>query len=96
VSLVGLAAAFVGVAAGVGFVVLGEGLGAISDNTEANLGVVSILCSLTAILIGVIGWRWAESRRENSVLAQAAALFGAGTFGSWVVVFVWALSNDTP
>jgi uncharacterized membrane protein YozB (DUF420 family) len=96
VSLVGLAVAIAGVVAGLGFLVLGEGLDAVSDNTAANLGVVSILCSLIAIPIGVIGWRWAERRRENSVLGQAAALFGVGTFGAWLALFIWALGKDTP
>jgi hypothetical protein len=96
VSLVGLAVAVAAVVAGLGFLVLGEGLGVISDNTEVNLGVVSILCSLIAIPIGVIGWRWAERRRQNSVLGQAAALFGAGTFAAWLALFIWALGKDTP
>ena len=96
VSLVGLVVAVVGLLAGLGFLVLGEGLDAISDNTAANLGVVSILCSLIAIPIGGIGWRWAERRRQNSVLGQAAALFGVGTFGAWLALFVYALGKDTP
>jgi hypothetical protein len=96
VSIVGLVVAAVGVAAGLGFLILGEGLDAISDNTAANLGVVSILCSLIAIPIGVIGWRWAERRRQNSVLGQAAALTGAATFLAWIAVFVYALGQDTP
>jgi hypothetical protein len=82
---------------GIVSIVLGEpGLGGISDNTAANLGVVSILCSLIAIPIGVIGWRWAERRRQNSVLGQAAALFGVGTFGAWFALLVYALGKDTP
>jgi hypothetical protein len=90
---VGLVVAGVGVVAGLGFLALGEpGLGGISDNTAANLGVVSILCSLIAIPIGVIGWRWAERRRQNSVLGQAAALFGVGTFGAWFALFVYAIA----
>ena len=96
VSLVGLVVAGVAVVAAVGFLALGEGLDAISDNTAANLGVVSILCSLVAIPIGVIGWRWAERRRQNSVLGQAAALFGAGTFAAWLALFIYALGKDTP
>jgi hypothetical protein len=96
VSLVGLAVAVAGVVAGLGFLALGEGLGAISDNTEANLGVVSILCSLVAVPIGVIGWRWAKRRRQNSTLGQAAALVGVGTFGAWLALFIWALGKDTP
>jgi hypothetical protein len=96
VSLAGLVVAVVGVVAGLGFLVLGEGLDVISDNTEVNLGVVSILCSLIAIPPGVIGWRCAERRRENSVLGQAAALFGVGTFLAWLGLFIWALGKDTP
>jgi hypothetical protein len=78
VSLVGLVVAVVGAVAGLGFFALGEGFDAISDNTEANLGVVSILCSLIAIPIGVIGWRWAERRR-------ARILSWAGLRGSLVL-----------
>ena len=96
VSLVGLVVAVVGVVAGLGFLVLGEGLDAISDNTAADLGVASILCSLIAIPPGLIGWRWAERRRQNSVVGQAAALFGVGTFVAWLALFIWALGQDTP
>jgi hypothetical protein len=93
VSLVGLAVAVVGVVAGLGSLVLGEGLDVISDNTAANLAVVSILCSLIAIPIGVIGWRWQERRHENSVLGQAAALFAVSTFGGWVALFIYAIGK---
>jgi hypothetical protein len=96
VGVVGLVVAVVAVVAGLGFLILGEGLDAISDNAEANMGVVSILCSLIAIPIGVIGWRWAERRRQNSIVGQAAALFGAGTFVGWLALFVYALGRDTP
>jgi hypothetical protein len=93
VSLFGLAVAVVGVVAGLGSLVLGEGLDVISDNTAANLAVVSILCSLIAIPIGVIGWRWQELRHENSVLGQAAALFAVSTFGGWVALFIYAIGK---
>jgi hypothetical protein len=85
------------VVAGLGFLVLGEGFGAISDNTEANLRVVSIFCSLIAIPIGVIGWRWAE--RDAARILSWARLRGSlvlGTFGTWLALFIWALGKDTP
>ena len=54
VGMVGLVVAVVGAVAGVSSLGLGE-LDVISDDTSATLGVVSILCSLIAIPIGVVG-----------------------------------------
>lgn len=96
VSVIGLVVAVVAAVAGLSWLGLGVGLDAISDNTAANLGVVSILCSLIAIPIGVIGWRWAERRRQQSVLGQAAGLIGGATFAAWFILFVYALGQDTP
>src|SRR5262245_38262265 len=99
VSMVGLAVAAVALGAGLGALALSEGLDAIGDNTATNLFVVSILGSLVAIPIGVIGWRWQERRRHNSVLGQAAALIAASTFGGWLALFVYAIANgaqDSP
>ena len=93
VSMVGLAVAAVAVVAGLGSLVLSEGLDAISDNSATNLFVVSILGSLIAIPIGVIGWRWQERRRHNSVLGQAAALIAVSTFGGWLALFVYAIGK---
>ena len=93
VSMVGLVVAVVAVVAGLGALVLSEGLDVISDNTATNLFVVSILGSLIAIPIGVIGWRWQERRHENSVLGQAAALFAVSTFGGWVALFIYAIGK---
>ena len=93
VSLVGLVVAVVAVVAGLGSLVLSEGLDAISDTTAVNLFVVSILGSLIAIPIGVIGWRWQERRRDNSVLGQAAALIAVSTFGGWIALFVYAIGK---
>jgi hypothetical protein len=87
--------AVVGVVAGLGFLVFGEGLGAISEDTAANLGVVSILCSLIAIPPGVIGWRWAERRRQNSSWARLRRSL-VWTFVAWLALFIWALGQDTP
>jgi hypothetical protein len=95
VSVVGLAAAVVGAAAGLGALGLYE-MDAISANTSANLGALSILGSLVAIPLGVIGWRWRERRRENSVLGQAAGLIGCTTFLFWLVAVFYALGRDTP
>ena len=93
VSMVGLAVAAVAVVAGLGSLVLSEGVDAISDNTATNLFVVSILGSLIAIPIGVIGWRWQERRRHNSVLGQAAALIAVSTFGGWLALFAYAIAK---
>jgi len=95
VSVVALAVAIVGAVAGLAFLGL-YALDAVSDNTAANLGVLSILSSLIAIPIGLIGWRWEERRRPNPVLGKSATLIGAGTFGAWLAVFIWALAQDTP
>jgi hypothetical protein len=95
VSVIGLGVAFVAAVAGVGSLGLGE-LEVISDDAAASLGVTSILCSLIAIPIGVVGWRWAERRRQQSVLGQAAALIGGATFAAWFVLLVYALSQGTP
>jgi hypothetical protein len=94
VSLVGLAVAVVAVVAGLGSLVLSsEVLDVISDNTSVNLFVVSILGSLIAIPIGVIGWQWQEKRSHNSVLGQAAALIAVSTFGGWIALFVYAIAK---
>ena len=94
VSLVGLVVAMVALVAGFGsFILSSEVLDVISDNTSTNLFVVSILGSLIAIPIGVIGWRWQERRHDNSVLGQAAALFAVSTFGGWVALFVYAIAK---
>jgi hypothetical protein len=95
VCAVGLLVALVGAAAGLGFL----GLGAtelISADSSATLGVVSILCALCAIPLGIIGWRWAERRGESSVLGQAAGLIGGTTLLAWFALLFYALSQDTP
>lgn len=99
VSIVALMAAVVGVVAGLGFGLYEAGaLGTevIGANGAANLGVASILCSLIAIPIGFVGWRWAKRRGQKPNLGQIATLVGVGTFGSWFVLFVYALGKDTP
>ena len=94
VSLVGLTVAVVAVVAGLGSLVLSsEVLDVVSDNTSTDLFVVSILGSLIAIPIGVIGWRWQEHRRHNSVLGQAAALIAVSTFGGWFALFAYAIGK---
>lgn len=96
-SSVALVVAVVGVVAG-----LGVGLSEVIDtevigaNGAANLGVASILCSLIAIPIGFVGWRWAEKRGQQPAIGQAAALTGVGTFVAWFVLLVYALGQDTP
>jgi uncharacterized membrane protein len=95
VSVIGLMVAVVAAAAGLSSLGLGE-TDVFSANTAANLGVTSILCSLIAIPIGVVGWRWGERRRQPSVLGQGAVLIGGVTFAAWFALFVYALSKDTP
>jgi len=92
---IGLLAAVVGVLAGLGSIGLGEA-DLISADFAATLGVVSIICSLVAIPIGIICWRWAERRGERSVLGQAAGLTGGTALFAWFALFVYALSQDTP
>jgi hypothetical protein len=91
----GLSVAAIGAVAGLGSLALYEA-GLVSADTSANLGVVSILCALIAIPIGVVGWRWAKRRSQQPVLGQAAGLIGAGTLAAWFLALVYALSQDTP
>jgi hypothetical protein len=93
--MIGLGVAIVAAVAGLSSLGLGE-TDLIGADAAATLGVTSILCSLIAIPIGGVGWRWAERRRQPSVLGQAAALIGGATFAAWFVLFVYALSKDTP
>ena len=95
VCAVGLLVALVGAAAGLGWIGLGL-TEVIGDDSGATLGVVSILCSLAAIPLGIIGWRWAERRGELSVLGQAAGLIGGTTLLAWFALLFYALSQDTP
>ena len=95
VSVIALVVAVVGAVAGLAFAGL-YALDAISDNTAANLGVVSILASLMAIAVGAVGWRWENRQRPNPILGMSATLIGVGTIGAWLAVFIWALGQDTP
>jgi hypothetical protein len=95
VCAVGLSVAVIGAVAGLGSLALYEA-GLVSADTSANLGVVSILCALIAIPIGVVGWRWAKRHSQKPVLGQAAGLIGGGTLAAWFLALVYALSQDTP
>ncbi|HEX6713671.1 MAG TPA: hypothetical protein VF066_09800 [Thermoleophilaceae bacterium] len=95
VSVVALAVAVVGAAAGLCSLALYEA-DLVSVETSASLGVVSILCALIAVPVGVVGWRWAQRRSRQYVLGQAASLIGGGTLAAWFLAFVYALSQDTP
>jgi hypothetical protein len=92
---VGLLVALVGVAAGLASIGLWE-TDVIGTNLGATLGVVSVLCALGAVPLGVIGWRWAERRGEQSVLGQTAGLIGGTTLLGWFALLFYALSQDTP
>ena len=74
-SAVGLLSALVAALAGLAAVVV-WGTDLASDDFGATLGVVSIVCGLGAVPLGIIGWRWTERRGEPSVLGQAAGLIG--------------------
>jgi hypothetical protein len=92
---VGLIVALAGAAAGLAAVGLWAA-DVIGSDFTATLGVVSILCALAAVPIGIVGWRWAERRHEWSVLGQAASLIGGTTLLAWFAVLFYALSQDTP
>jgi len=95
VCVIGFVVALTGALAGLGSLGLSE-TDLVSADLGATLGVVSILCSLVAIPIGIIGWQWAERRRERSSLGQAAGLIGGTTLLAWFALLVYALSQDTP
>lgn len=65
----------------------------IGVDTSANLIVLSLLCALVAIPIGVLGARWARKRGHEPVVAQAGAVVGLGTLAAWFVVLVYALGR---
>jgi hypothetical protein len=95
VGVVALVVAVVGVVAAIGCLGLYEA-GVIGANGSANLGVASILCSLIAIPIGLVGWRWAERRGQEPTWGKSATLVAVGMFAAWFVLFVYALGRDTP
>ena len=67
--------------------------GEISADSSRNLILVSVLCGLIAIPIGLLGARWANRRGQEPVLGRAAAVVGAGILETWVVVLVYALGT---
>ena len=93
--MIALAVAVVGAAAGLASFALYQA-DLVGVETSAILGVVSILCAVFAIPIGVLGRRWAGRRSQQSVLGQAAGLIGGGTLTGWFLALVYALSQDTP
>lgn len=93
--MIGLVTAAVGAIAGLVFAATAWN-DVLSDDFNATLGIVSILASLGAIPVGIVCWRWAERRREPSLLAQAAGLVGGATLLAWFAVLFYALSVDTP
>ena len=95
ISVVGLIVS--AVAAGAGVASKGLALAVeCADALAATLGVVSIVSAIAAVVLGIVGWRWAERRRETSVLGQAAGLIGATTLLAWFALLFYALSQDTP
>ena len=95
VCVVGFLAAVVGAAAGLVWMATST-TDLISDDFGATLGVVSIVCALGAIPVGIIGWRWAERRGERSGLGEAAGIIGGTTLFAWFALLFYALSQDTP
>ena len=95
ISAVGLIVAAVAAGAGVASMALALAVEG-ADDLAATLGVVSIVCAIAAVVLGIVGWRWAERRREVSILGQAAGLIGATTLLAWFAVLFYALSQDTP
>ena len=92
VGALALLTAFAGSLAGIGSYGLYE-VNLISVDTGANLILASALCSLIALPIGFVGWRWAERRDREATLAQVAMALAAGTLGVWLVVLTVALGK---
>jgi hypothetical protein len=82
----------VGAIAGLGSYALYESE-LIGADTGANLILVSVLCSLIAIPMGLVGSRGAKKHGKEPVLAQAALALGVGTLAVWFVVPVYALGR---
>jgi hypothetical protein len=89
---IALLIAIVGSVAGICSYVLSEA-DLVTPTTGAKLIATSFLCSLIAIPLGVVGWRWAERRRQYPVLAQSGAILAIGTLCAWFVVVTIALGK---
>jgi hypothetical protein len=92
VGVVALLTAIVGSVAGLGSYVLYTANLVNSDNS-ANLILVSVLGSLIAVPIGFVGWRSAQKRHQQPVLAQAGMFLAIGTLGVWFIVVAVALGK---
>jgi hypothetical protein len=62
---------------------------AISSNTSANFGLVSLG---SALAVAVIGF----GIRRRVRLAREAMFVGLATLGAWFLLLVYALGRDTP
>jgi hypothetical protein len=92
VGVVALLTGIVGGIAGLGSYALYESE-LIGADTGANLILVSVLCSLIAIPMALVGSRGAKKHGKEPVLAQAALALGVGTLAVWFVVLVYALGR---
>ena len=82
-------AAIVGVAAGLASLGLYEGLAAITSDTSADLGLVSVGAAAGAAIVG-----FALRRRVR--FARDGMFVGLATLGAWFLLLVYALAQDTP
>lgn len=83
-----LAVAILGAVLGIGFAGLDQ-IGAVSSNTAANLGLVSLGCAVVATLVG-------RSIRHRARLANEGMYVGLATLGGWLLLVLYALAQDTP
>lgn len=84
-----LAVAIAGVAAGLASFALYEGLGVISSDTSADLGLVSLGAAAAAVIVGF-------ALRTRVRLARDGMVVGLATLGAWFLLLLYALSQDTP
>ena len=90
--LVALVTAIGGGIAGLGAYALYEAE-VIGVDASASLIIASVLCSLIAVPIAVLGLKLDKRRGQEPVLAQFAILVSVGTLAAWFVVVVYALGK---
>jgi hypothetical protein len=84
-----LGLAIAGSAAGLASFALYEGLGVITSDTSADMGLVSVGAAAGAVMLGF-------ALRRRADLARDGMFVGLATLGAWFLLVVYALGQDTP
>jgi hypothetical protein len=90
--VVGLVMAIVGAIAGLSAYALYTA-DVIGVDASATLIIMSVLSALAAVPIGLVAWRQAKKRGQESNIALSGLFVAVGTLGSWFVVVTVALGK---